>query len=172
MVLYRINLQDGQCQNRPPHVCHCSIPANNRRLRQSVLIALAATISSVLLLVSCCWWFWRSKVTRKIQSEMALSAPSSENDALPFKVRMKHPSLSPVRDQPLDEDRKSAAADKDVDQLPLFDLEAILDATDNFAEHNKIGEGWFGPVYKGMLEDGQRVAVKKLAQGSMQGPRG
>jgi hypothetical protein len=87
-------------------------------------------------------------VTRKIQSEMALSAPSSENDALPFKVRMKHPSLSPVRDQPLDEDRKSAAADKDVDQLPLFDLEAILDATDNFAEHNKIGEGGFGPVYK------------------------
>ncbi|XP_028055609.1 G-type lectin S-receptor-like serine/threonine-protein kinase At4g27290 [Camellia sinensis] len=33
-------------------------------------------------------------------------------------------------------------------QLPLFDLGAIVNATDNFSENNKLGEGGFGSVYK------------------------
>lgn len=36
---------------------------------------------------------------------------------------------------------------KDID-VPYFDLESILVATDNFAETNKLGQGGFGPVYK------------------------
>ncbi|CAL5335815.1 unnamed protein product [Camellia sinensis] len=33
-------------------------------------------------------------------------------------------------------------------QLPLFDSAAIINATDNFSENNKLGEGGFGSVYK------------------------
>jgi hypothetical protein len=32
-------------------------------------------------------------------------------------------------------------------ELPMFDLAAIANATDNFS-NNKLGEGGFGPVYK------------------------
>ncbi|KAI3519027.1 hypothetical protein L1887_07998 [Cichorium endivia] len=39
-------------------------------------------------------------------------------------------------------------------------------ATKNFREDNKLGEGGFGDVYKGILKDGDIVAVKKLAIGS------
>lgn len=35
-------------------------------------------------------------------------------------------------------------------------------ATENFSERNKLGEGGFGAVYKGILPDGQEIAVKKL----------
>ncbi|RXH89873.1 hypothetical protein DVH24_032230 [Malus domestica] len=33
-------------------------------------------------------------------------------------------------------------------ELPIFGLRAIIAATNNFAEANKLGEGGFGPVYK------------------------
>nr|XP_043634082.1 putative receptor-like protein kinase At4g00960 [Erigeron canadensis] len=39
-------------------------------------------------------------------------------------------------------------------------------ATKDFSEGNKLGEGGFGDVYKGIVKDGNIVAVKKLALGS------
>ncbi|KAI4374729.1 hypothetical protein MLD38_012691 [Melastoma candidum] len=54
-------------------------------------------------------------------------------------------------------------------ELLLFDLSNVLTATGNFSTDNKLGEGGFGPVYKGILSDGQEVAVKKLSLNSRQG---
>uniref|UniRef100_A0A2N9F8P9 non-specific serine/threonine protein kinase n=1 Tax=Fagus sylvatica TaxID=28930 RepID=A0A2N9F8P9_FAGSY len=54
-------------------------------------------------------------------------------------------------------------------ELPFLDLSTIASATDNFAMNNKLGEGGFGPVYKGILEDGQEIAVKRLSRSSGQG---
>ncbi|AQK80287.1 Putative DUF26-domain receptor-like protein kinase family protein [Zea mays] len=51
----------------------------------------------------------------------------------------------------------------------VFDLHQILEATDNFSEENKLGEGGFGPVYKGQLPEGVEIAVKRLASHSGQG---
>ncbi|WRX33613.1 S-locus glycoprotein domain - like 10 [Theobroma cacao] len=51
----------------------------------------------------------------------------------------------------------------------LFSFSQIVDATDNFSFANKLGEGGFGPVYKGTLLDGQPIAVKRLARNSGQG---
>uniref|UniRef100_J3MLN7 Uncharacterized protein n=1 Tax=Oryza brachyantha TaxID=4533 RepID=J3MLN7_ORYBR len=47
-------------------------------------------------------------------------------------------------------------------QCMIFDLATLQEATENFSENNKLGEGGFGSVYKGILSDGQEVAVKKL----------
>ncbi|KAK1305044.1 Receptor-like serine/threonine-protein kinase SD1-8 [Acorus calamus] len=54
--------------------------------------------------------------------------------------------------------------------LPLFDLDTMKMATDNFSDTNKIGEGGFGPVYKGSLKGDQKIAVKRLSRNSTQGP--
>ncbi|XP_059623227.1 G-type lectin S-receptor-like serine/threonine-protein kinase At4g27290 [Cornus florida] len=54
-------------------------------------------------------------------------------------------------------------------ELPLFDFETIANATSNFLIDNKLGEGGFGPVYKGVLEEGQEIAVKRLSRNSRQG---
>ncbi|XP_060958984.1 G-type lectin S-receptor-like serine/threonine-protein kinase CES101 [Cannabis sativa] len=51
----------------------------------------------------------------------------------------------------------------------LFSFADIIAATDNFSLANKLGEGGFGPVYKGKLADGQEIAVKRLARHSGQG---
>ncbi|KAJ9671898.1 hypothetical protein PVL29_025525 [Vitis rotundifolia] len=54
-------------------------------------------------------------------------------------------------------------------KLPLFDLDTLLNATNNFSNDNKLGEGGFGPVYKGILQEGQEITVKMMSKTSRQG---
>lgn len=51
----------------------------------------------------------------------------------------------------------------------LYDFNQLQAATNNFSDSNKLGEGGFGVVYKGKLQNGQQIAVKRLAQNSGQG---
>nr|BAK06110.1 predicted protein [Hordeum vulgare subsp. vulgare] len=55
-----------------------------------------------------------------------------------------------------------------IDSL-ILDLSTLRVATDNFDERNKLGEGGFGVVYKGILPDNEEIAVKRLSQSSRQG---
>ncbi|KAL9230724.1 hypothetical protein vseg_006039 [Gypsophila vaccaria] len=43
-----------------------------------------------------------------------------------------------------------------------YNLTDIQAATSDFSNDNKIGQGGFGSVYKGILKNGQQIAVKKL----------
>ncbi|CAN1239388.1 G-type lectin S-receptor-like serine/threonine-protein kinase At4g27290 [Linum grandiflorum] len=52
-------------------------------------------------------------------------------------------------------------------RLAASDL--VTNATDFFSSTKKLGEGGFGPVYKGVLKDGQEIAVKRLSKDSTQG---
>ncbi|KAK7335360.1 hypothetical protein VNO80_27150 [Phaseolus coccineus] len=54
-------------------------------------------------------------------------------------------------------------------ELPMFELSTITSATNNFSPDNKLGEGGFGSVYKGILADGGEIAVKRLSMNSKQG---
>ncbi|XP_002518555.2 cysteine-rich receptor-like protein kinase 10 [Ricinus communis] len=50
-----------------------------------------------------------------------------------------------------------------------IDLNTVEAATNKFSADNKLGEGGFGEVYKGILPNGQEIAVKKLSRSSGQG---
>ncbi|KAF6151590.1 hypothetical protein GIB67_021776 [Kingdonia uniflora] len=54
-------------------------------------------------------------------------------------------------------------------ELPVFTIEKLAIATNNFTFDNKLGEGGFGSVYKGKFSDGQEIAVKRLSKSSGQG---
>uniref|UniRef100_A0A3Q7HEV3 non-specific serine/threonine protein kinase n=1 Tax=Solanum lycopersicum TaxID=4081 RepID=A0A3Q7HEV3_SOLLC len=53
--------------------------------------------------------------------------------------------------------------------VPFFSLNSILEATDNFSNAAKLGQGGFGPVYKGKFLEGAELAVKRLSNHSGQG---
>ncbi|KAL2462698.1 G-type lectin S-receptor-like serine/threonine-protein kinase CES [Forsythia ovata] len=59
--------------------------------------------------------------------------------------------------------------DKKMTQLNIFSFQSIAMATNNFSDENKLGEGGFGPVYKGELPGGQEIAIKRLSRSSGQG---
>ncbi|XP_047955384.1 cysteine-rich receptor-like protein kinase 44 [Salvia hispanica] len=50
-----------------------------------------------------------------------------------------------------------------------YPFSTIKDATNDFSNHNKLGQGGFGSVYKGKLPNGQEIAVKRLSRNSRQG---
>ncbi|RYQ82319.1 hypothetical protein Ahy_B10g100910 [Arachis hypogaea] len=54
-------------------------------------------------------------------------------------------------------------------ELPMFDFDTLMMATNNFSQDNKLGEGGFGSVYRGRLIKGQEIAVKRLSEDSGQG---
>ncbi|XP_057997513.1 LOW QUALITY PROTEIN: G-type lectin S-receptor-like serine/threonine-protein kinase RKS1 [Hevea brasiliensis] len=56
-----------------------------------------------------------------------------------------------------------------ISDLPCFDLKTIAAAIDNFSDANKLGEGGFGSVYKGLLYGEKEIAVKRLSKYSGQG---
>ncbi|CAH8387134.1 unnamed protein product [Eruca vesicaria subsp. sativa] len=50
-----------------------------------------------------------------------------------------------------------------------FDFVMLQTATHDFSPEMKLGEGGFGSVYKGVLPNGEEIAVKRLTRGSGQG---
>ncbi|GKV19177.1 hypothetical protein SLEP1_g29469 [Rubroshorea leprosula] len=73
------------------------------------------------------------------------------------------------RDTSLETPLRSIANRGEPQELPLFDFDSIVVATNNFRMANKLGQGGYGPVYKGKLHDGTDVAVKRLSSSSGQG---
>ncbi|KAI3412508.1 Protein kinase domain-containing protein [Psidium guajava] len=53
-------------------------------------------------------------------------------------------------------------------RLKRFTFRELKVSTNNFSETGKLGEGGYGSVYKAVLGDGSRVAVKRLSRGASQ----
>ncbi|KAM3706865.1 hypothetical protein ACJW31_03G183800 [Castanea mollissima] len=58
---------------------------------------------------------------------------------------------------------------KQGNDLRIFSYKCIMSATNNFSLENKLGEGGFGLVYKGIFSQGQEIAIKRLSRNSGQG---
>ncbi|XP_006655431.2 leucine-rich repeat receptor protein kinase HPCA1-like [Oryza brachyantha] len=68
-----------------------------------------------------------------------------------------------------------AAGQKDSGGAPqlkgarFFSFDELKICTNNFSDSHEIGSGGYGKVYRGILGDGTRVAIKRAEPGSMQG---
>ncbi|KAB2044174.1 hypothetical protein ES319_D01G071800v1 [Gossypium barbadense] len=95
----------------------------------------------------------------------SFSLQLSGEDLLKFDLEM---SLQ-ADDTDLNEANKPGAHRKNKWKLQLFSFASVSAATDNFSVANKLGEGGFGPVHKGVLLKGHEIAVKRLSRRSGQG---
>ncbi|XP_019437448.1 PREDICTED: receptor protein kinase TMK1-like [Lupinus angustifolius] len=49
----------------------------------------------------------------------------------------------------------------------VISIQVLREVTNNFSEENILGKGGFGTVYKGELEGGTKIAVKRMQSGNM-----
>eukprot|EP00937_MAST-01D_sp_MAST-1D-sp2_P000188 g188.t1 len=87
---------------------------------------------------------------------------SAETDALSAGNTTKEAERASRLSSPLLNTNAAGSGDTAPRLSEVFDAGMIRTATNDFAEANKVDEGSFGVVYRGMLRDGRRVAVKML----------
>ncbi|XP_006851221.2 G-type lectin S-receptor-like serine/threonine-protein kinase At4g27290 [Amborella trichopoda] len=127
------------------------------RLSHTLLSIIVVMAALILLTFACFAWMWR-RAQKSVKME-----PIEEFLALDLGHSGSTATLQNANEHGVD-GKEGACL-----ELPSFNLGSLLIATKNFCETSKLGEGGFGPVYKGRLPDGQEIAVKRLARSSGQG---
>ncbi|GAY55300.1 hypothetical protein CUMW_163410 [Citrus unshiu] len=121
------------------------------------LLWITVIVVPLLLTASYIFLRWRRKLKYREERE-----PSQ--DMLLFDIN----SSTETSKNELSDGRAGKSKSTDA-WLPLFSFASVSASTNNFSAENKLGEGGFGPVYKGELLNGQEVAVKRLSKKSGQG---
>ncbi|KAA8524528.1 hypothetical protein F0562_010951 [Nyssa sinensis] len=156
------NCRAGRCHCNPNYVwngslLNCtqeSVLGNNpNQIGESGLkakeksISLKAAVISVIVVVAILLLCGTSYITYK--RKMGARRQESRESLQGNPVLQLYDSERRVKDlidsHQLEEDDKAGI------DVPYFDLESILVATNNFSDANKLGQGGFGPVYKLML---------------------
>ncbi|KAJ0086491.1 hypothetical protein Patl1_06990 [Pistacia atlantica] len=124
----------------PPDICFFE----GGKRSQSQWIVIGAVVSAILVIVLFGFFFWRiwrrknEEEARRRAIQLLFSEDDSEHNILGGEKQVESPDF------------------------PLFPLGQILEATQDFSNEYKLGEGGFGPVYK-------EIAVKRLSRRSGQG---
>ncbi|KAG4204051.1 hypothetical protein ERO13_A04G024132v2 [Gossypium hirsutum] len=124
---------------------------SSSNMRRTVIVSVIVTMT----VFTSAFCIWQVKVKREKRKGQ---------DLLSFEVTM---SPSHTKKEQC-KGRWQVEHEKEV-EIPLFSFSSVSAATDNFSFSNKLGEGGFGPVYKGKLLKGDEVAVKRLSRQSGQG---
>ncbi|KAH9700068.1 Receptor-like serine/threonine-protein kinase [Citrus sinensis] len=118
--------------------------SNNRHLSIALISTAAAALT---LLLGCCAYKYNQMKRLNLREED--SAKASNTTA--------------------NNETEAGDFNRNVPNLRVYSLADIEAATEGFSIRNKLGEGGYGPVYKGVLPCGEVIAVKKLSKSSAQG---
>ncbi|CAI9102713.1 OLC1v1001023C2 [Oldenlandia corymbosa var. corymbosa] len=102
---------------------------------------------------------------RAVQAYVLVAVKSSEEEEKRLRDQYIHQLTASESFKNVDEMEKT---EREGD-LNFFNFGSIMAATKGFSAQNKLGEGGFGPVFKGKLLDGRDIAVKRLSKTSGQG---
>ncbi|XP_051148020.1 receptor-like serine/threonine-protein kinase ALE2 isoform X2 [Andrographis paniculata] len=135
--------------------------------KNTIIIVVLSSVIAFSLFIVFIWLLsmkYRSRTTPHRQSHLALISsdrkPSGGARLLTLRSRPSSASVS-----------FSSSLLACTGSAKIFCIEDIERATDNFDASRILGEGGFGLVYGGVLDDGREVAVKVLKREDQQGGR-
>ncbi|XP_028784603.1 putative serine/threonine-protein kinase-like protein CCR3 [Neltuma alba] len=145
-------------------------PAGIRNTRERLISLILGSAGAFVGLCSVlfCLWFGTCRLLLQRKSNNLVQATASEADAdITFPAAsttdttIRSFSSKRQNSRTLRSYRRSGSSSIVVDRMETFTLSELAIATNNFSIDNKIGSGSFGIVYRGKLEDGREVAIKR-----------
>ncbi|KAL5839787.1 hypothetical protein ACOSQ4_012395 [Xanthoceras sorbifolium] len=167
-MIWFVDLVDVQKFNKGGSTLHLRLADSELGGKNSIskAVIIVVVVVGVFFLAISAWLFWRFKgQLEALCKDSSISCCKSNDIKIidPSKSREFSMDLSGPSDFVIDGSQVNGS------DLPMFNLNAVAAATNNFSEENKLGQGGFGPVYKGKLPGGQEIAVKRLSRRSGQG---
>ncbi|KAI7741944.1 hypothetical protein M8C21_024021, partial [Ambrosia artemisiifolia] len=139
-------------QASSPHTINFFVREKENTSRIVIIVVVILTIILVILIASLCAFMRLRKKNKR--------TPAPLNERIQCKL---HHFLT------LSFSLLAETIDIGTPESLQYNFSRIKIATDDFSQENKLGVGGFGAVYKGKLEDGREVAVKRLSKFSGQG---
>ncbi|KAL8259885.1 hypothetical protein R6Q59_027838 [Mikania micrantha] len=132
------------------------VSSNSDKGNDAKILIWAPIVAGIFLLLFCfgLWWYVKD---RKLKQE----EERQKRDDRRFLELMASESFRDSGD--IDRDGRKGS------DMVVFSYAAIVAATNDFSDENKLGRGGFGPVYKGKLSDEREIAIKRLSRTSRQG---
>ncbi|XXG69392.1 hypothetical protein AAC387_Pa06g2276 [Persea americana] len=125
-------------------------------------VALIASLSSFigLVIMGFCIYYWRYWRKRPHTPQKDMKREQKQ-DSKSNEIGMQTSTSVSVANMQKGDQQKTQ-------DFPSIDFYTLQAATNKFSIENKLGEGGFGPVYKGILHDGKEIAIKRLSTSSVQ----
>ncbi|XP_029128724.1 G-type lectin S-receptor-like serine/threonine-protein kinase At1g11330 isoform X2 [Cajanus cajan] len=127
----------------------------DKKRNRTIIITIITVTTGIALIVLCAYIIWRRIPNHQVSGILKGFLQFNGGGGAPAEYSSDNVfgDLSQVKLQ----------------ELLILNFGKLVTSTNNFHPSNKLGEGGFGPVYKGKLPDGQEIAVKRLSKTSGQG---
>ncbi|KAF3958533.1 hypothetical protein CMV_016572 [Castanea mollissima] len=162
----------GSSSNSSSSVSVQSQPKSSKGLKTVIILVGAAVIAVVVLLViilyvCCCK---KGKHTLEAPSSIVVHPRDPSDPENMVKIAVSNNttgSLSTLTGTSSTSDTSSGTENSHVIESGnlVISVQVLRKVTKDFAPQNELGRGGFGTVYKGELEDGTKIAVKRMEGG-------
>ncbi|KAA8544341.1 hypothetical protein F0562_022391 [Nyssa sinensis] len=160
---------EGSNSNPPNSIQEQREPKNSKNFKVAVIVAAAAVFTILVLLAILFFLFCYKKRKESVEVPTAIVVhpkdPSDPDNIVKIAVSNDTPGSITGNSY---ENRSSGGVENahviEAGNL-VISVQVLRKVTDNFAAENELGRGGFGAVYKGELEDGTTIAVKRMEAG-------
>lgn len=130
-------------------------------------------VLSLIVVASCCLYKSKQKRFSRVQSPNTMvihpQNSGSDNDSVKITVAGSSVSVGGISET----HTIPACESSDIQMVEagnmVISIQVLKNVTNNFSQHNILGQGGFGTVYKGELHDGTKIAVKRMESGVITG---
>ncbi|CAM8967643.1 unnamed protein product [Rhodiola kirilowii] len=146
---------------------------SEKRSNDSKLIIIVSTVAggSLILIIAIFVVLYRCKATTS-KTELPLSVvvhpkdPSDHQNAAKVTISTSATGTSSeIRNSFWSGNSSGFLSSRGLHSGNVISIQILRKVTDNFSRKHELGRGGFGVVYKGMLEDGTQIAVKRMEAG-------